>query len=212
MRLVRRGPANGNPRYCGTCDRFLRACPGGTEVDLSLIFVDVRGSVALAERLQPADYSRHLTGFFRSATQALLDTNGFLIEFRGDSVVGVYPPGLAGPDHPRKAVAAACGFLRAVATQTHGRTAPPLGVGAHTGTVYVGTVSGAEGSIQDIGIFGDAANVAARLSQMAEPGEALISDALCTASGMPTDGLETRRIALKGRRAGSTVYVLRPQA
>src|SRR5262245_7701485 len=65
MRLRGKGPANRNPRYCSACDKFLRAYPGGAEVDLSMMFVDVRGSVPLAERMPPVEFSRYLAGFFQ---------------------------------------------------------------------------------------------------------------------------------------------------
>src|SRR5262245_3825497 len=110
-RLRGRGPAQGNPRYCRACDGFLRAFPGGTEVDLSLIFVDLRGSVALAERSTPAHYARHMTGAVQAAVQAIDAADGFVIELRGDCVVGIYAPGFCGPHHASKAAAAASALL-----------------------------------------------------------------------------------------------------
>jgi adenylate cyclase len=208
MRLRGKGPSSRNPRYCSACDKFLRAFPGGAEIDLSMVFVDVRGSVPLAEQLKPAEYSRYMAGFFQSATQALINTDGFVIDFRGDCVVGVYPPGFSGSDHAKKAIEAAHQLVGDIQPKTPECAVLPIGVGAHWGTVYIGTMSGAEGGMQDIGIFGDNANIAARLSQAAGPGEALISDALCIVSGLPTDRLEARQLELKGRSAACTAYVI----
>jgi adenylate cyclase len=55
MRLIGRRQSIKNPRYCEPC-AFQR--PGGAEVDLSMIFADVRGSTVIAEGMSPANYSR----------------------------------------------------------------------------------------------------------------------------------------------------------
>src|SRR6516165_3924341 len=58
MRLRGKAPANRNPRYCSACDKFIRNFPGGAEVELSMLFVDVRGSVPAVARLSPTEVSR----------------------------------------------------------------------------------------------------------------------------------------------------------
>jgi len=212
MRLRGKGPANRNPRYCSACDKFLRSFPGGAEVELSMLFVDLRGSVPLAERMAPAEYSRYLAGFFQSATQAMIDTDGFVIDFRGDCVVGVYPPGFSGPSHAAKAVEGARHLLREIAPKTPQGSPLPIGIGAHTGLVYVGTVSGAEGGIQDITVLGDNVNIAARLSQVAGAGEALASEDIFKASGLSDAGILSRRVEAKGKSAPIVAYVLHAPA
>ena len=209
MRLRGKGPANRNPRYCSACDKFLRTFPGGAEVDMSIIFIDVRGSVSLAEGVPPAAHSRYMANFFQSTTQALIDTDGFIVDIGGDNVVGVYPPGFSGPDHANKVVEAARHLLNDIPPTTPAGAALPIGVGAHVGRVYIGTLSGAEGGIQDIAVFGDNVNIAARLSQVAGPGEALISDALCKRSELRTGELEMRQVTLKGKSAPTMTYVIK---
>jgi adenylate cyclase len=209
MKIRGKGPANRNPRYCSACDKFLRAFPGGAEVEMSIMFVDVRGSVPLAASMEPAKFSHYMADFFRSATQALIDTDGFVIDFRGDCVVGVYPPGFSGERHASKAVEAARHLLVDISPKAPDGSALPIGVGVHTGNVYIGTVSGAEGGIQDLTILGDNANIAARLSQAAGPGEALISAAAGQSSKFPLDGLEIRVIGMPGKNGTFPVHVIR---
>lgn len=209
MRLRGKGPANRNPRYCSACDKFLRAFPGGAEVEMSVMFVDIRGSVPLAARMAPAEFSRYLEGFFRSATQALIDTDGFVIDFRGDCVLGVYPPGFSGADHASKAVEAAHHLLFDLVPKAPDGSALPIGVGVHSGLVYIGTVSGAEGGIQDLTILGDNVNMAARLSQVAEPGEALLSQDVWKASGHHFEGVEQRLIHVAGKPEPVSVMVMK---
>jgi adenylate cyclase len=212
MRLRGKGPANRNPRYCGACDKFLKAFPGGAEVELSMMFVDVRGSVPTAEKLPPAQFSRLINDLYAVATKALIDTDGFVVELRGDEVVGVYPPGFSGPLHASKAIQAAEHLLGIGMPRGPDGIPVSVGIGVHTGSVFIGTVSGAEGMTQDISIWGDNANIAARLASIAQPGEALISDATCKTAELDCENLELRELQLKGKSVPTAVRVLRSSA
>lgn len=209
MRFKGKGPANRNPRYCSACDKFIRAYPGGAEVELSMVFVDVRGSVAIGDQLTPTQFSGLMNNFYATATKALIDTDGFIIDLVGDEVVGVYPPGFSGPNHARKAVQAAEELVGPNGPRSQDGTVIPIGVGVHTGVVYIGTVSGAEGGIEDVRALGDNANVAARLAALAQPGEALISEAACTAAGLNRECLDRRQVEMKGKAGTFDVRVMR---
>jgi len=83
-----------------------------------------------------------------------------------------------------------------------------IGVGVHTGAAYVGTVSGAEGSVRDFTALGDNMNLAARLVGAAGSGEALVSDAAYAAAGLSL-GLEHRDLQVRGKSDPVGVNVLR---
>jgi adenylate cyclase len=168
---------------------------------MSMLFVDVRGSTSLAEKVSPTDYSRLMNRFYASATKALIETDGFVIDVVGDEVVGLYPPGFSGAQHARKAVDAARQLLRAGGDQL------PMGVAVHTGISFIGTVMGAEEGIADVRAMGDAINIAARLASQAGAGEALISDAAYAAAGLQ-ENLEARRLTLKGKSEPVAVRVM----
>jgi adenylate cyclase len=208
MRWRGKGPSQRNPRFCNACDAFITAYPGGAEVELSILFVDVRNSVGLAERLGPTAFSNVMRDFYTVATQSLIDTDGFVIEFIGDAVAGIYPPGFCGPEYAHKAIAGAEHLLRDKMPSTRDGTELLIGVGVHTGTVFIGTVAGAEGGYHDVQPLGDNVNVAARLSGMAEPRQALISEATLIAAGCNLVGLESRRLDLKGRASPIAAYVI----
>jgi adenylate cyclase len=84
-------------------------------------------------------------------------------------------------------------------------------VGVHTGIAYVGTVSGTEGSVQDITALGDNVNVTARLASQAGAGEALVSEAACTAAGLDLRSAEQRQLLLKGKSEPVPVRVLKEE-
>lgn len=199
MAVKGKGPSNRNPRFCSACDKFLRAYPGGAEVEMSMVFVDVRGSTRLAETMSPTDFSRTMNAFYDAVTKVLNETDGFIIDLVGDEVVALYPPGFSGPDHARKAMLATERLLD-LAVTVPGTGAPlPLGVGANAGVAFIGTVTGVQAGIEDVRAMGDQVHATARLASLAQPGEALVSESLCQGSGMDVSGLERRTLKLKGR-------------
>lgn len=207
MALQGRSPSNRNPRYCSLCDKFIRANPGGAEVLLSMTFVDVRDSTALAERLGPTGFSQAMNRFYVSTTGVLNESDGFIIDLVGDEVVALYPPGFSGTDHARKAIYAAHALTK---LDIHaGGTKLRIGVGVHTATVFIGTVMGAKTGIEDVRALGADVNATARLASVAGPGEALVTQAAWAASGLDSKGREPRSVPIKGLAAPMDVRVLR---
>ena len=182
--------------------------PGGAEVELSMLFVDVRGSTSLAEQMSPVEFSRLLNRFYKAATDVLVKTDAFIDKFVGDEVIGLYLPLFAGPHHARAAILAAQGLLRITGHGDRSGAWLPIGVGIHTGIAYVGVVSGIEGAITDVTALGDNVNITARLASKAGPGEALISEAAHASAGLNLEGLERRQLELKGKSEPVSVRVL----
>ncbi len=214
LRLRGRGPSNKNPRYCNLCDSFIQSHPGGAEIELTLLFADVRGSTMLAESMRPAEFRKLLNRFYSVSNQVIIDSDGFVDRLVGDEVVSFYLPFL-GPEHPGVAVRAARDLLLAAPEVERGRKLP-VGVGVHTGTAFVGSVGfedsdGDQEKVRDFTALGDAVNVAARLASLAGAGEALISEAVFASDadlGEFAD-LERRRLDVRGRSEPIEVRVLR---
>lgn len=177
-------------------------------MDLSLIFVDVRGSTSLAERMTATEFSRLMNRFYAVATDALVKTNAFIDKLVGDEVIGIYLPIFTGPNHARPAADAATELLRATGHGSHGSPWLPVGVGVHTGRAFFGTVSGADGTFSDFTALGDTVNTAARVASAARAGEALITEAACAAAGLDLGSLEQRSLRLKGKLEPVTVRVV----
>lgn len=202
MRWQGRTPSNRNPRYCSRCDSFIRTYPGGAEVEMSMLFADVRGSTTLAEQMTPTDFSTWMNTFYALATSVLFQTDGFVIDLVGDEVVGLYPPGFSGVDHAKLAIHAAQLILRS-------NSKLPIGIGVHTGVAYIGTMGGADNSIMDVRALGDNVNITARLCSKAASGQALLSEAVCARAGLALDMLELQHVELKGRHEPVDIRILR---
>ncbi len=188
---------------------FCRRYPGGAEIELTMLFADVRGSSLMASLLPPADYARTMKQFYTSATDVLIRTDAYIDKLVGDEVVGLYFPLFAGRSHARRAVEAAWALLHAVAHESIGRPLLPVGIGVHTGAAFVGTVAGAEGTVTDVAALGENVTITARLSSWAGAGEALISETTCVASGLDLNHLARRQFELRSRAQPFDVRVMR---
>jgi adenylate cyclase len=203
-----REPSALNPTICNICENFAREHPGGAEVEISMLFADVRGSTTLAEGMAPLEFSRIIDRFYRTATEVLIEKDAWIEKLIGDEVTGLFIPGYVGPQHARVAVEAAQAILQATG---HGKPEGPwipVGVGVHTGIAYVGAV-GKKGAMMEITALGDAVNTAARLASKAGPGEIIVSEQTWNAAGLKKNDIETQLLQLKGRSEPVEVHVLR---
>ena len=207
MRMMGRDQSRYNPRFCEPCERFEH--PGGAEVVLTMLFADVRGSTTLAEQMSALDFGRLMNRFYTVATDVLVNTDAMVDRLIGDEVIGLYIPGMAGPEHPRRAIQAAQSLLQLTGHRDRKGPWLPVGVGVHTGLAFVGVVGGTDGNPTDFTALGDNVNITARLASQAGPGEILISDAAYAAAGLELGDLERRQLELKGKSEPTGVRVLR---
>jgi adenylate cyclase len=198
-----------NPRFCAACHSFTSEFPGGAEIELTMLFVDVRGSTNIAERMDAQRFSRLMNHFYEAAINVLIERDAFIDKLVGDEVTALFIPGYAGKNHAQKAVRSGQELLKATGHGGSGGPWIPVGVGVHTGTAWVGSIVGASGTGSDFTALGDNVNVAARLASNAKTGEVLISDSAHAASGLDLGELEHRQLELKGKSEPTGVHILR---
>jgi len=205
------GPWERNPQLCKNCMRALtKRGVGGAEVEISMLFVDIRGSTGLGERLGPAAFAALLTTFYRRAADAIVETEGIIDKFVGDEAIGLYVTGYSGSDHARKAIDGGRLLIEAMARPDASASGPiPVGGGVHTGIAYVGAL-GSSDEISDFTALGDSMNTAARLASLAGAGELLVSLAAAEHASLDATGLDRRTVEVRGREATLDVYALRP--
>jgi adenylate cyclase len=202
-------PSTKNPRYCNACEAFNTNFPGGAEVVLTMLFVDVRNSTAIAERMSPQDFSHLMNRFYQATIHVLVHADAFIDKLVGDEVTALFFPGYAGKEHARKAVSAGHELLQVTG---HGQAEGawiPVGVGVHTGLAWVGSIAGASGETADFTALGDNVNIAARLASQAGAGEVLVSEAASQAAQLDITGLESRQLDLKGKSEPVKVFSLK---
>lgn len=207
MRVIGKGPSRLTPQFCKQCEEIANQYVGGAELELTLLFADVRGSTPLAEQLGPATFSHLISRFFSTAGGILIRHGAMVDKLVGDQASGMFVPGFAGPKHRQEALKAARELLQATGHGSPEGPWIPIGIGIHTGVAFVGSV-GSKGAATDVTVLGDPANVAARLSSKAAAGEILVSrDA--ASDGLEIEHLETRELKLKGKSQPVGVFVVK---
>lgn len=192
------GQSRFNPSLCDRCEKIVTDNEVGLELQLTMLFADVRGSTKMAEEIGVSAFHQLINRFYKASVDVLVKTDALIDRLIGDEMVGLYVPGIAGLDYTQKAVQAAYELL-----ETTGHAEPegpwiPVGAAVHTGFAYVGSV-GSSRSVSDITVLGDVANTAARLASQAGPGEILISEDAFRLINLNMNDYEQLFLQLKGR-------------
>ena len=170
--------------FCSSCGTALREeTPRSPVADdrqerriVTVLFADLAGSTALAERLDPEEL-RELQGELFELVNGEVERYGGTTEkFVGDAILAVFGVPQAHDDDPERAVRTALAVharFGAFADRVGARHGAEVGlrIGVNTGDVVAGREAAARG---DLMVSGDAVNVAARLQQHAEPGSVLV--------------------------------------
>ncbi|MBV8773178.1 MAG: adenylate/guanylate cyclase domain-containing protein [Deltaproteobacteria bacterium] len=180
--------------------------PGGAEVEIAVLFSDVRGSTSLGEQLGPAEFAALLNKFYDVATITLLEHEGTIDKMVGDEVMALFIPGFCGPNYRLHAVRAAEALIRAIGYREGSEPLLPVGVSIHAGPAYVGKVG--SGGVTDFTALGDTVNTAARLQAIAGAGEVLLSEVLFQAVAEHYPQLEQRVVTLRGKEEPFAIRVL----
>jgi adenylate cyclase len=151
--------------------------PGGRQMDISVLFADIRGFTTLSENLPPSDVVEILNQYLESMGEQVFAHGGTLDKYTGDGMMVLFGAPLEQPDHAERAVRAALAMQRAAAEVSHERGDVEwdmvYGIGITTGPAVVGHI-GSKRRL-DYTAIGDTVNLAARLEGKAPPGAIFIS-------------------------------------
>jgi adenylate cyclase len=197
--LMGRKPSRKNPNLCQAC--FDQLPSGGIEIDIGVVFADVRGSTAMGEQSTATAFAERLNRFYATATEVLIHHDGIVDKLIGDEVMALFISGLAGPDYRRKAALAAVDLAAAMHDL-------PVGVAANAGIAFVGNVG--SGMVMDFTALGDAVNVGARLQSHASPGEVVLVADLYALVAADHPAARSERVEVRGRDEPVDVAVLTP--
>jgi class 3 adenylate cyclase/tetratricopeptide (TPR) repeat protein len=141
---------------------------------VTIVFTDVTGSTALGEQTDPEAMRRIMERYFEEMRSVLEKHGGTVEKFIGDAVMAVFGIPIVHEDDALRGVRAAAEMrerLAALNKEFEGERGITIAVrtGVNTGEVVAGDP--AEGQAF---ATGDAVNVAARLEQVAEPGDILL--------------------------------------
>jgi adenylate cyclase len=205
-RIVRRfgfGPSRKNPRLCNVC--FEKAPMGGSEMDVGVLFADIREFTSLAERSEPERMAELLNRFYATATEVLCH-HAIIDKLVGDQVMALYVPMLFDDDVAEHMVDDARALLSAAGYGTDDEPWVKLGVGLDYGQAFVGNVGA--GEVKDFTAIGDVANTASRLQGAAASGEIVISSRVHALAKDRAPEATSRELMLKGKVEPETAMVV----
>jgi adenylate cyclase len=198
-------PSRKNRNLCAKCCDTLPR--GGLEVDIAVMFADVRRSTALGEQLAPAAFAALLNRFYHAATETLIRYDAIIDKLIGDEVMALFIPGFCGPNYRRRAAEASVALMKAMGYGQAAEPWLPLGAAVNSGVTYVGNVGG-EGTM-DFTALGDVVNTASRMQSAATVGEVVLSEAVYAEVSAEFPDAQRRELNLRGKEAPVAAHVLK---
>jgi class 3 adenylate cyclase len=146
---------------------------------VTVLFTDVSGFTSISEQLDPEDVHQLMNRAFELMLGEVHRYEGTINQFLGDGVMALFGAPIAREDHAQRAVHAALGMQRvlqgygAELQRTRGITFR-VRLGLNTGLVVVGSIG--DNLRMDYRAVGDTTNLAARMLNLAEPGQIVIAE------------------------------------
>ncbi|HEX9075157.1 MAG TPA: adenylate/guanylate cyclase domain-containing protein, partial [Anaerolineae bacterium] len=147
---------------------------------VTVLFTDIVGSTALAEKLDPEEWGEIVSGAHQLVSQAVYHYEGTIAQLLGDGVLAFFGAPITHEDDPVRAINAALDLLGRIDELGRELKAKyrlehlEMRVGLNTGLVVVGNI-GTDMHMEYLAV-GDTVNLAARLQSLADPNTVLISE------------------------------------
>lgn len=177
---------------------------GGERREVTMLFSDIRGYTAFAERVPPETVVESLNLYLQHQADIVAKHKGDIDKFVGDQIVAVFQ----GPKMERRAVRAALEIQTVLGEliHRHPEWGLAVGIGVHRGMVIMGAMGAAQR--MDFTVLGDAVNLSARLCSAAAPGQILVSQGVREAIGGTDEFVLTplEPLRVKGKSQPVAVY------
>ncbi|MEA2246038.1 MAG: adenylate cyclase [Solirubrobacteraceae bacterium] len=134
---------------------------GAEEVEVTVLFLDIRDFTAFAERATAQEVVAELNRFYDYVVPLLAHHGGHANKFIGDGLLGVFGAPDKLPDHADRGVDAAIQIAQVI-REVYGDSLR-IGVGVNSGPVVSGTIGG--GGRVEFTVIGDTVNTAARVEE-----------------------------------------------
>lgn len=149
-----------------------QAALGGREVEVTVLFADLRGFTTFSERRTPTEVVGMLNAAFGEVVPIVLAEGGTVVQFMGDALMAIFNAPIPQADHALRAARAALRMQRAVDALPGAEDRPRFRVGLNTGPALVGNIGAA--AVRNYSAIGDTTNLAARLQTWAPEGSVVI--------------------------------------
>src|SRR3982074_337261 len=176
---------------------------------ITVLFADIAGSTAIAERMDPEDWTAIVSKAFARMNATVERYDGTIARLMGDGMLAFFGAPVAHEDDPLRAVRCGLDMARAVDELSAELNAKEpidlkVRVGINTGPVVVGVVGTQAAS--EYTAMGDAVNVAARMQALARPGTVLVSAATHRFIAALVESVDVGALDLKGKTNAVQAY------
>jgi len=181
------------------------------EVEVTVLFSDIRGFSTLSERLGARDIADVVGRHLSAMAEVIAAHGGTIDKFQGDAVMAVFGAPVPSEDHAAQAVRCAIAMqereaeLNTAGWGVDGVDALDVGIGLNTGIVMAGSIGG--GGRLEYTVIGDAVNVAQRLQSEAAGGEIVAAASTVLAAVCEAESIGARHV--KGREEPVEVFRVR---
>ena len=183
---------------------------GGDRKEVTVLFSDIRNFTAITETRTPYELVAILNEYFTEMARIIFDNQGSLDKYIGDAFVAVFGSLIEVENSTQHAVEAAIDMMKQM-PELNKRWAKEfdgfnmnIGIGINTGDVFLGNIGSPER--MEFTVIGDTVNVAARFSDMAEPGEILLPKEAQILLGDSVEVEQLPDIEIKGKSGEMEVY------
>ncbi|MDH2429425.1 adenylate/guanylate cyclase domain-containing protein [Sphaerisporangium sp. TRM90804] len=184
-----------------------QAALGGSLVELTALFADLKGFTSFSERVEPGEIVEMLNRYHAAAVPCVLRNGGTIVQFVGDALLALFNAPATQERHAEQAARAALEMQEAAEEIAAGHEGyPRFRVGINTGMALVGNIGSPE--LRGFNAMGDAVNVAARLESLAQPGTVVIGATTREQIGAAATVRPLGPLALKGKEQSVEAFVL----
>jgi class 3 adenylate cyclase/tetratricopeptide (TPR) repeat protein len=206
-----RSPAAYTPRHLTEKILTSRAALEGERKQVTVLFVDVKGSQALAQRVGPEAWHEILDRFFEILSAGVHGFEGTINQYTGDGIMALFGAPIAHEDHAQRAcfaalhlqeeLAAFCAELRRTRSLDFA-----VRMGLNSGEVVVGRIG--DDLRMDYTAQGHTVGLASRMESLAEPGKIYLTRSTAALVSGFFRLKDLGKFSVKGERRSLHVYEL----
>ncbi len=199
-----REPSSYTPKHLAEKILQSKSALEGERKQVTVMFADVKGSMELAEQLDPEEWHRILERFFEILTEGVNRFEGTVNQYTGDGIMALFGAPIAHEDHAARACYAALHIrdgAREYANEVRSQHGVPFGVrvGLNSGEVVVGKIG--DDLRMDYTAQGHTVGLAQRVEALAESGHICVSEDTARLVEGYFDFVDLGRTKIKGVEA-----------
>jgi adenylate cyclase len=182
---------------------------GGDRKIVTVLFSDIRNFTRISESLPPDKLVELLNEYFTEMAKIIFQNQGSLDKYIGDAIVAVFGSLIPLENPGQTAVQAAIQMMKELLSlnerwKNQYGFRMDIGIGINTGDVFLGNIGSPER--MEFTVIGDTVNIASRFSDVAKPGQILITQETFANLGPEIKYTELPPVEVKGKTGKLEVF------